>query len=230
MSWQERLAVAEHELSGGRPREAFLAAFGSLEICYGANVHKAMRPGQDAFGEIVRDLENRRKITKNEATQARYLSAARNVCAHTWGFEPSMAEAERSLARIRKLCGKFGRTVSEVMAKPVVTASPDEPVGRYVREMQDCGFSYFPVVDGQGRVIGTLDEWTIIEAIGEHDGIFDLEQPVREYMRDEVLPDIEPNATLEAAARRLKHAESRALLVLAAGRPTGIVTAFDLIH
>jgi predicted transcriptional regulator len=229
-SWQTLLAEAEMSLEQQNANEAFRRGFGALELCYTQAAGFRVSGNRDRFGEVSQHLLDQKKISRGEYDQAIYLSEARNLVSHRFGFEPSLAEARRCCVRIRGLCARFGLCVSDVMAKPVHTARPADRVGDYLAEMRQFGFWYFPVVDDKGCVIGTLDEWALLDAIRKDDGLFDPNQPVSAYMSEEVLPEIPANATLDEAAARIKKTGRVALLVLTARKPTGIITAFDLIH
>ena len=229
-SWQSLLAEAERSLEQQNASEAFRRGFGALELCYGQAAGLEANDSYERFKNVLQCLIDRKKIRPGEYDQAIYLAEARNLVSHRFSFEPSLAEARRCCERIRRLCSRFGLRVSDVMTKPVHTARPTDRIGDYFVEMRQYGFWYFPVVDDAGCVIGTLDEWTLLEAIREEEGIIDLDQPVSVYMSKKVLPDVSPNATLDEAAAQLRKTGYAGLLVLTARKPTGIITAFDLIH
>lgn len=228
--WSDQLQVAERLLQNSDAKGAFREAFGALETCYRSEANLGTGTGSDRFSSACRQLFDKRRITQLEFDQARHLNDARNVVLHGRGFEPSLNEAQKSIAEIRRLCARFGQSVSDVMSTPVLRAKVAEPVGQYVTDMREKGITYFPVVDDEDCVIGTLDEWALIDAMHQEEGLVDLSQPVRTYMSDKVLPEVAANATLDEAIRKLRHHKTSALLILAARRPTGIVTAFDLLR
>lgn len=228
--WQGLIEEAESHLAEARLVRAFTTAFRALEVCYGEAANLPDRAGADQFKVIVRKLVDQGQLGTGEKRLAHHLADARNLVAHGYGFEPSPNEVKRCIGYVRRLCGRFGRTVANVMTKPVETAQSDEPIGLYIEKMRTSGLSYFPVVDDEGRVVGTLDEWSLIRAIEREEGLLDLDEPVEAYMSSEPMPTVGPNVSLEAASREMRRKDSSALLIVADQRPTGIVTAFDLVH
>ena len=98
---------------------AFRHAFGALEACFG--VAGSDRGNQsDKFSKMTKFLESERCISHAEAHLANFLGRARNLVVHTYGFEPSPKEVERTISRVRSLCSKFAKRVSDIMISPVI--------------------------------------------------------------------------------------------------------------
>lgn len=228
--WGKQIDDAEALVAAGNANEAFRRAFGGLELCYGQAANLRTNGDGERFMDATSQLLHSKKISRMEFDQAQHLAKARNVNVHGLGFEPSLGEAKRCVDRIRRLCSRFGKVVSDVMIKPVTTVRNTDPIGACLEVMREKGFTYLPVVDADGRVVGTLDEWALIEAIRAQEGLIDLDKPAADHMTADGLPTIAANASLDDAARQLKRARRSALLIVADGRPTGILTAFDLIR
>jgi predicted transcriptional regulator len=226
--WSRQLDSARERVASGDGVTAFLRAFGALESCFS---HEASLPvsTDETFADAALELLNRKRLRRDEFNLAEHLRRARNCVAHKMGFEPSLAEAQRTIDHVHRLCSRFATKVHEVMIKPVLTARPSDPLGPLVDKMRDHGISQFPVVDDMGRVTGTLFEKAVLDALLADGGLIDLDQPVAKLSSPDILPDIAANATVDDARRRLKAPGVSALLVLADRRPTGIVTRFDVI-
>ncbi len=209
-----------------------MQAFGALETCYTTIAReRGWRPltkQEDRFEVVVDWLGAERAIPQADCMLAHELRSARNVVVHV-RFEPSIAQVERTIGDVRRLCSRFGRTARDAMASPVETARPEQPVGELVRFMVDSGISQFPVIDA-GRLVGTLSDSRVIEALDKGDGFLNQTTEVRELMSDDILPSIALGATLEEAWRMLKDSKQPALLVLTQGLPTGIITKHDLLR
>jgi CBS domain-containing protein len=226
--WSRQLDLARERLASMDATDAFRRAFGALESCF---AHEANRPvdSEDSFFVAARILLNGKRISRQEFDLADHLRLARNCMAHKAGFEPSLAEAQRTIDHVQRLCHKFAQKVFEVMVKPVIVATLEDPIGPLVDRMREHGISQFPVVGEDGRVIGTLFEAAVLGSLLKERGILDLEQPVKSLYSTDVLPDIPAQAAVEEARRRLMAPSVSALLVLADRKPTGIVTRFDVI-
>lgn len=233
MTWRDQLAEAEEARSRGNTAEAFRRAFGALEGCYtvAASEHGwAQQGGTDSsFMSIIRFLCDRRHITQEQFSMADHLRQARNVVVHDYGFEPSLRETERTIQRVRQLCARFGTTVSDVMAKPVKTVTPDQPVREIIRHMVEDGISQFPVVE-RGVVVGTLLESEVLQAWERGEGILDPETPVRDVMDKVPLPSVHPRATLDEIKKLFQRGSSHAFLIMHNGMPIGIITKHDLLR
>lgn len=233
MTWRDQLAEAEEARSQGNTAEAFRKAFGALEACYTIAARERGWTQQENtdnnFMSIIRFLCDKRHITQEQFSMADHLRLARNVVLHKYGFEPSPREAERTIQRVGQLCARFGKTVSDVMAKPVKTVSPDQPVGELVRYIVEHGISQVPVVEG-GAVVGTALESQVLHEWEKGEGILDPKTPVRDIMDKVPLPSIRPNATLDEVKKRFQRESSPAFLILHEGMPIGIITKYDLLR
>ncbi|MBI2872210.1 MAG: CBS domain-containing protein [Chloroflexi bacterium] len=227
------MTEAEEARSQGNTAEAFRKAFGALEACYTIAARERGWPQQknanNSFMEIIKFLRVKQHITEEQFLLADYLRLARNVVVHKYGFEPSLKEAESTISRVGQLCAPFGKTVSDVMAKPVKTVSPDQPVGEVVRSIVEDGISQFPVVES-GAVVGTVLESQVLDAWEKGEGMLDPETPVRDIMDKVSLPSIPPDATLDEVKKRFLGGSSPAFLILHEGMPIGIITKYDLLR
>jgi CBS domain-containing protein len=228
MAWFDLLEEAAR-LVPNDARGAFDAAYRALETCY---VRAAMdrgfvKSGRSETADAIHWLKDKGVITPTEADSAHHVRQARNVMNHRLGFEPSRAEAERTIKRVRDLCSRFNTRVSDVMVTSVITASPDSPIGAYFEPMIN-GISYIPVVNDQ-RLVGTLFDGSVLALLREGEGIADPQTLVGAVMSDKVLPSIPPSASFsEATAAFAKH-QTGALLIVNRRLPTGIVTPYDLL-
>ena len=217
---------------------AFRQAFGALEARYEAVASEhGWRPQKEdsrarkqggRFRATADWLKDRGEISTADSVLAHHLCSARNVVAHKYGFEPSIEQVQRTILDVKRLCSRFSQSVGDVMTSPVITASPDQPVGELLRHMVE-GISQFPVVD-KGELLGTLTDVSVLDALARGDGILDPVTPVREVMDGDALPAIGLDATIEEVWRKMENTKKPALLVLANGLPVAIVTKYDLLR
>jgi len=229
--WKEQLDRAQDSLSN--PSEAFLKAFGALEICFTAVTRRFenIRGGtvDDRFAQTLRLLAERRLLTREEHLLASHIAAARNLVAHGFGFEPSSQEVRRTIKNVERLCARFGKIAHEVMIHPVITATREQHVSKFVPHIVNDGISYIPVV-GENKVIGTLTDLEVLKAWEKGDGILDPDTPVEKLMTEKVLPEVRADLSIEEVRKVMLKQKTLAVLVLHAGLPQGILTRFDLLE
>lgn len=102
-----------------------------------------------------------------------------------------------------------------------MTISPDAPVGEALRLMDEHGFSGFPVVDEQKKLIGILTNRDV-RFVEDH-GIF-----VRDLMTKNLITA--PQSTTREAAKKLLHQHriEKLLIVNDAGQCVGLMTVKDI--
>ena len=126
-----------------------------------------------------------------------------------------------------------GRTVGELLAAraepaPILTVRSHDQVARALELMREHGVSQVPVVSSEDEraFVGTVSERGLLMASAEHPGI--LGEPVTEVL-EPPLPELSTHDPADEAVRMLR-TEARALIVLDGGRPSGVLTAVDLVE
>ncbi len=123
--------------------------------------------------------------------------------------------------------GMRGRTVREVMCAEVAAIGCDDPVASVLEVFQKQHHSSYPVVNGQGQVLGLLKrsalyEW--VQSRGMKPGVCVTEVPLVQAVR--VPPDRPVAALFEELIRC---GASKAVVVDEKGVLMGMVTLFDLM-
>lgn len=123
----------------------------------------------------------------------------------------------------------YRHRVSEVMASPLATASPDTPVAEASRRMADAGISSLVAVDAAGRPAGIVTERDILRAVADHrPEIFDL--PLAAIMSRPVAT-VRHDALVYIAMGRMDRLRLRHLVAVdEEGRAVGMVTVRGLLH
>ncbi len=101
----------------------------------------------------------------------------------------------------------------------VVTVSSGWDRERMVRFIADHPHRRYPVVNGSGEVLGTLDSMRLLLDPGRT--IADLTDPV---------PKTRPNARVRESLELLRDSESRMVIVETKGKPLGLATPKDLVE
>ena len=145
-------------------------------------------------------------------------------------------------------------TVAEIMQRDVVTVSPDDDVESVVRLLRNHELPGIPVVNEGGRCVGIVTEADLVISGEEGDlhlphyleilgGVVFLE-PIRHFeerlrkafaskVSDMMTKDpvtIDPEATVEDAARVIAETGHNRLPVVEHGRLVGVVTRLDVLE
>ena len=115
--------------------------------------------------------------------------------------------------------------VSEIMSKPVLTASRDTTISEAATKLSEEHVG--SLVVGDDIIEGIVTETDIVRAIGDE---LDLAStPVEEIMAEPVVT-IRPHEAAHVAGERMGHNAVKKLPVTEDGEPVGIVTTTDLAH
>jgi CBS domain-containing protein len=145
-------------------------------------------------------------------------------------------------------------TVADIMDTDMPTVSPEDTVEHVLRVMNESELSGVPVVTAGGRCVGIITEADLImtgedadlhlphyfELFGgfvflESLGHFEerLRKATAALARDLMTEDpvtIEPDATVQEAARKISRSKHNRLPVVQHGRLVGVVTRVDVLE
>ncbi len=111
------------------------------------------------------------------------------------------------------------------MHSPVITLSPKDSIRKAVELMDKHGISQIPVVDENGRVVGTVYETTILKSLTAY-GEKLLDKTVGDVMEDP-LPQVSPKTPIAIVNSMLL--VYPAVLVVDKGKLVGIITKIDVL-
>jgi CBS domain-containing protein len=117
-------------------------------------------------------------------------------------------------------------TIAALMATPAVTCGTGETLARAVAVMWERDVGFLPVVDGDGRLVGTLTDRDAAVAASTR-GLHLDEIAVESAMTRTPLTCARSDRPSEVMAR-LRERQLRRLPVVDGGRPVGVVTLTDL--
>jgi cystathionine beta-synthase len=107
----------------------------------------------------------------------------------------------------------------------LVSISPHDTVREAIRRMDEAGISQLPVIDSEGKSVGSVRESRLMsKALDDRDI---LEAPIIDVM-EESFPVVDESVDTKSCVALLKHAP--ALLIEEFGRVTGIVTRHDVLE
>jgi len=112
-------------------------------------------------------------------------------------------------------------TVADLMTKDVLTVEPSDTIGEAAEKMQDANVGAVVVVEDMVRIVGIVTERDLMRAVAQRARA--AEARVRLWMTENPLT-IEPETTIEEAAKIMFENNFRHLPVVKDGRPLGIVS------
>ena len=125
-------------------------------------------------------------------------------------------------------------TVAEVMNRDVLAVDPTASIGEAAEKMMDAGVGAVVVMEDMVRLVGIVTERDILRAVAQRARA--AEARVRQWMTSNPVT-IEPETSVEDAARIMFDNNFRHLPVVKDGRALGIVSlrlltrwAFDSVH
>jgi CBS domain-containing protein len=112
-------------------------------------------------------------------------------------------------------------TVADVMTRDVLTVEPSATIGEAAEKMIDAGVGAVVVTEDLARIVGIVTERDLMRAAAQR--ARPAEARVRQWMTETVVT-IEPETTIEEAAKIMFAHNFRHLPVVKDGRSLGIVS------
>src|ERR1043165_2071644 len=112
-------------------------------------------------------------------------------------------------------------TVEEVMVRNVLTVEPSDTIGEAAEKMNAANVGAVVVVEDLVRIVGIVPERDLLRAVAARARA--AEARVRQWMTEDPVT-IEPDTTIEDAARIMFDNNFRHLPVVKDGRALGIVS------
>ena len=112
-------------------------------------------------------------------------------------------------------------TVAEVMTRDVLSVDPTASIGEAAEKMMDAGVGAVVVMEDMVRLVGIVTERDILRAVAQRARA--AEARVRQWMTESVIT-IDPETTVDEAAKMMFEKNIRHLPVTKDGRLLGIVS------
>ncbi|HET8529305.1 MAG TPA: CBS domain-containing protein [Gaiellaceae bacterium] len=112
-------------------------------------------------------------------------------------------------------------TVADLMTKDVLTVQPSDTIGEAAEKMHAANVGAVVVVEDYARVVGIVTERDLLRAVAQR--VRAAEARVRQWMTVDPVT-IDPDTTIEDAARIMFDHNFRHLPVVKDGRALGIVS------
>jgi CBS domain-containing protein len=112
-------------------------------------------------------------------------------------------------------------TVDEVMNRSVLTVDPTASIGEAAEKMMEAGVGAVVVMEDMVRIVGIVTERDLMRAVAQRARA--AEARVRQWMTESVVT-IEPDTTVQDAAKMMFENNFRHLPVVKDGRLLGIAS------
>jgi CBS domain-containing protein len=112
-------------------------------------------------------------------------------------------------------------TVADLMTKDVLTVEPSDTIGEAAEKMNAANVGAVVVVEDMVRIVGIVTERDLLRAVAQRARA--AEARVRTWMTENPMT-VEPDTTVEDAAKIMFERNFRHLPVVKDGRPLGIVS------
>ncbi len=140
-------------------------------------------------------------------------------------LDPSFSRAKRIFEALDGIARKGEKQARNVMNPRVVTILGKRPVSEAIRSMRHLQISQLPVLDDNGRIIGSISEKSVLARLEE--GGFHPSRIKVFRLMDDAFPTVGENTSLQTIAHILR--DSLAVIVLKSNHIAGIITKSDLL-
>ena len=146
--------------TGQSASSRFLAAYNRIERAL-----RGLAGSPDSFPQLIQRAAKASAAVRRYQNDLRELADLRNAIVHD-SIEPSFVIAEpneRAVALIETIARRFDepQLLIPAFARPVAGVRDDDPIETALGLMSRHGYAQFPVYDGQGKVVGLLNERAI---------------------------------------------------------------------
>ncbi len=159
---------------------------------------------------------SRRQASVARVNTVMIVHQAEGKPVHTWPLADTTAPETSEHATVRSL-----------MSEDLFTVRAEDPAELVTRLMRWQNVRHVPVEDESGRLVGIVSVHSLL-FLHDEEGRFRPGSTVADIM-DSTPPEVDPETTIDEAARALLATEHRCLLVTSENELVGIVTDRDLL-
>ena len=175
--------------------------------------------------EYIRFLRKKAGLTQKELARRAGVSQSLIARIERGTVDPRLSTLRKIMKVLEEALREKSR-VSEVMHSPVIVVNKNDSIEKVARLMWEHGISQIPVVDNDGKPIGTVFEKDLVNALLMYR---ERASSMKVYeIMDDVLPIVGPSESIDRVINLLLQGIP-AVLVMDKGKIVGIVTKSDLI-
>jgi len=180
--------------------------------------------------ELLRRMRKAAGLTQKGLAQLSGVSQALISRIEAGSVDPRLSTIRKIISAIRACkSGRGALPVSRIMHRSVIAIKASDPVYKAIDLMEKHDISQLPVTAGEGRIVGSIQEITVIKALTQSRLSADkiLKGKIHSIM-EEPFPMVSPETIIDEVVTLLMHG-SPAVLVMKHNKAVGIVTKIDLI-
>lgn len=180
--------------------------------------------------ELLRRMRKTAGLTQKELAQLSGVSQALISRIEAGSVDPRLSTIRKIISAIRaRKSGRSALPVSRIMHRSVIAIKASDPVYKAIDLMEKHDISQLPVTAGEGRIVGSIQEITVVKALTQSKLSADkiLKGKIHNIM-EETFPMVSPETSIDEVATLLMHG-TPAVLVMKRNKAIGIVTKIDLI-
>lgn len=173
------------------------------------------------IGKIRKALD----ITQKELADLSGVSQSLIAKIESGKIDPAYSKVVQIMDALEAAQKKEKKTIDSIMTKEIYSVSPTNKLDKAIKLMQTKDISQLPVLDSNGKCVGSISDSVIVELVSEKGG--NLKSLSVQDVMGESLPSIPIKSVVDVAIDLLKHYP--AVLVEKNGSLIGIVTKADLL-
>jgi predicted transcriptional regulator len=183
----------------------------------------------NTFYEIgdIKKLRKAHGLTQRQLAKITGLSQSYIAKIESGRIDPSYSKVQNIFKALESMRQNSAQNAAGIMNTGLIWIYGDESVRDAVKVMHESSISQLPVFDREHRVIGSISERSIVEAMGKGKDIIKLYQMKVSEIMDPPFPLVDEVAPVELVAKILTF--YNAVLVTKLGKVIGIITRSDLL-
>ena len=146
----------------------------------------------------LRKLRIKAGLTQKELARRAGVSQSLIARIEKGDINPRLSTLQKILEVINEALEE-SENITKIMHSPVITLKPDDLVEEAVKLMDKHGISQIPVMDEQGKIVGTVIDTTLLKRVLEEKSEVLFKRRVSEVM-DPPLPALPPSTKISTVS------------------------------
>ncbi|MEM0145540.1 MAG: CBS domain-containing protein [Conexivisphaerales archaeon] len=176
----------------------------------------------------IRKLRKVLKLTQRQLAEISGLSQSYIAKIESGNIDPRYSRVQQIFKALESMKPISQQNAAAIMNNRLIWIYGDASIKEAVMVMHENSISQMPVFDREQRVVGSISEKSMVEAIGKGKGFRKLEEMKVSDVMEPPFPLVDEVAPIELIAKILTFYS--AVLVTKTGKVIGIITRSDLLR